>query len=137
MDAPAPGGLGGTYAGNPIGLRGGARGAGRDRRGGLLRAGQPVGEVMRGRLESLQSRVPRMAEVRGLGAMLAAEFCQPGGHTPDPDFTKSVQARALEKGLLLLTCGVYANVIRFLFPLTIPEPLFNEGLSILESVLSA
>ncbi len=91
---------------------------------------------MRGQLEALRSRVPRIAEVRGLGAMLAVEFCQPDGHTPDPDFTRAVQARALERGLMLLTCGVYANVLRFLFPLTIPEPVFAEGLSILDTALT-
>jgi 4-aminobutyrate aminotransferase-like enzyme len=78
-----------------------------------------------------------MAEVRGLGAMLAVEFCQPGGNTPDPDFTKKVQARAQERGLVLLTCGVYANVIRFLFPLTIQDAVFTEALTLLEEALTA
>jgi 4-aminobutyrate aminotransferase-like enzyme len=68
--------------------------------------------------------------------MLAVEFCQPGGDTPDPDFTQRVRARALEKGLMLLTCGVYGNVIRFLFPLTIPDAVFAEALSILEASLT-
>ncbi len=137
MDAPAPGGLGGTYAGNPLSIAAAHAVLDVIEEEGLVQRANQLGEVTRGRLEALRARVPRIAEVRGLGAMLAVEFCQPGGHTPDPDFTKAVQARALEKGLMLLTCGVYANVIRFLFPLTIPEPLFNEGLSILESVLTA
>ncbi|MFL5346134.1 MAG: 4-aminobutyrate--2-oxoglutarate transaminase [Hyalangium sp.] len=137
MDAPAPGGLGGTYAGNPLSIAAAHAVLDVIEEEGLVQRANQLGEVMRGRLEALRARVPSIAEVRGLGAMLAVEFCQPGSHTPDPDFTKTVQARALEKGLMLLTCGVYANVIRFLFPLTIPEPLFQEGLSLLESVLTA
>jgi 4-aminobutyrate aminotransferase len=137
MDAPAPGGLGGTYAGNPMAIAAALAVLDVIEQEGLVKRAQQLGEVMRGRLETLRARVPRIAEVRGLGAMLAIELCHPGGHTPDPDFTRAVQARALERGLMLLTCGVYANVIRFLFPLTIPEPLFNEGLSLLEASLTA
>ncbi|WP_224247982.1 4-aminobutyrate--2-oxoglutarate transaminase [Hyalangium gracile] len=137
MDAPAPGGLGGTYAGNPLSIAAAHAVLDVIEEEGLVKRAHQLGEVMRGRLEGLRARVPRMAEVRGLGAMLAVEFCQPGGHTPDPDFARAVQAKALEKGLMLLTCGVYANVIRFLFPLTIPEALFNEGLGVLEAVLTA
>jgi 4-aminobutyrate aminotransferase-like enzyme len=135
MDAPAPGGLGGTYAGNPMAIAAALAVLDVIEQEGLVQRAQQLGEVMRGRLVALRARVPRIAEVRGLGAMLAIELCQLGGHTPDPDFTRAVQARALERGLMLLTCGVYANVIRFLFPLTIPEHLFNEGLSILEAAL--
>lgn len=137
MDAPAPGGLGGTYAGNPLAIAAAHAVLDVMEEESLVPRANQLGAVMRGRLEALRARVPSIAEVRGLGAMLAVEFCKPGGHTPDPDFTRTVQARALEKGLMLLTCGVYANVIRFLFPLTIPEPVFTEGLSILESVLTA
>jgi 4-aminobutyrate aminotransferase len=68
--------------------------------------------------------------------MLAVEFMKPGGG-PDADFARQIQARALEQGLVLLTCGVHANVIRFLFPLTIQEPVFAEGLDILERALTA
>jgi 4-aminobutyrate aminotransferase len=69
--------------------------------------------------------------------MLAVEFTKPGTRTPDPDLAKQVQARALARGLLLLTCGVHANVIRFLFPLTIPDAVFAEGLGALEEALLA
>jgi 4-aminobutyrate aminotransferase len=68
--------------------------------------------------------------------MIAAEFCKPGTHEPDAAFAKHVQARALERGLLLLVCGVYANVVRFLFPLTIEDHVFDEALGILEDVLT-
>ncbi len=136
MDAPAPGGLGGTYAGNPMSIAAALAVLDVIEEEGLVQRANQLGERLRGHLEALRARVPRMAEVRGLGAMLAVEFCEPGGHTPDPDFTRAVQARALERGLMLLTCGVYANVIRFLFPLTIPESVFTEGLSILETALT-
>jgi 4-aminobutyrate aminotransferase-like enzyme len=76
-----------------------------------------------------------VAEIRGLGSMVAIEFKHPITGMPDADFTKRVQAHALEKGLLLLTCGVYGNVIRFLFPLTIPDAVMTEALAILDSAL--
>ena len=82
-------------------------------------------------------RATRMADVRGLGSMVAVEFCVPGTSRPDAEFAKTVQRRALERGLFLLTCGVDANVIRFLYPLTIPERHFEEGLSILAEALEA
>jgi 4-aminobutyrate aminotransferase-like enzyme len=137
MDAPAPGGLGGTYAGSPLGIAAAHAVLDVMQEEKLVERGNRLGGELRERLTALKARVPQMAEVRGLGAMLAVEFCQPGGHTPDPDFTKRVQARALERGLVLLTCGVYGNVIRFLFPLTIPDAVFAEGLSALEAALTA
>ncbi|MCI0570378.1 MAG: aminotransferase class III-fold pyridoxal phosphate-dependent enzyme, partial [Myxococcaceae bacterium] len=102
----------------------------------LVERAQRLGAELRARLESLKSRVPQMAEVRGLGAMLAVELNQPGSQTLDPDFTKRVQMRARERGLLLLTCGVHGNVLRFLFPLTVPDAVFSEALGILETVLT-
>ena len=73
----------------------------------------------------------------GMGAMVAVEFKRPDSHEPDPDFTKRVQTLALEKGLILLSCGLYGNVLRFLFPLTIPQAQFDEGLSILTQALQS
>jgi 4-aminobutyrate aminotransferase/4-aminobutyrate aminotransferase/(S)-3-amino-2-methylpropionate transaminase len=67
--------------------------------------------------------------------MVAVEFCKAGGTEPDADFTRRVQALALERGLLLLVCGVYSNVVRFLFPLTIQDSVFDEAMGILEAVL--
>ena len=135
MDAPAPGGLGGTYAGNPLALA--AANAVLDifEQEGLLARANVLGGRLKETLESLRDAVPQIAEVRGLGAMIGVEFCQPGSNTPHPDFAKQVQARALDRGLLLLTCGIYANVIRFMFPLTISDSLMAEGLEILTSAL--
>jgi len=94
-----------------------------------------LGERLKARLVALRGEVAQIADVRGPGAMVAVEFNKAGTSEPDADFTKRVQARALERGLLLLTCGVYSNVIRFLFPLTIQDAVFEEGLAILEEVL--
>jgi 4-aminobutyrate aminotransferase len=135
MDAPAPGGLGGTYAGNPLAIAAAHAVLDVIAEEKLVDRANVLGRQLTGRLEGLKGRVPRIAEVRGPGAMLAVEFMTPGGG-PDPDFAKQVQARALEQGLVLLTCGVHANVIRFLFPLTIQQQVFEEGLGILERALA-
>jgi len=81
--------------------------------------------------------VPQIADVRGPGGMVAVEFCKPGTGEADAAFAKRVQTAALERGLLLLICGVHGNVIRFLFPLTIQDAVFDEALGILEHVLTA
>ncbi|TDF64674.1 4-aminobutyrate--2-oxoglutarate transaminase [Cupriavidus sp. L7L] len=135
MDAPAPGGLGGTYAGNPLAVASALAVLDVLESEKLIERGAELGQRLMTRLESLRPRVPQIAEVRGVGAMVAVEFRQADG-SPDPDFTRTVQNRALEKGLLLLSCGVYGNVIRFLFPLTIQDAVMNEGLDILAEALT-
>jgi 4-aminobutyrate aminotransferase-like enzyme len=94
-----------------------------------------LGKRLRDMLESLRYVVPQISEVRGLGAMVAIELCRPHSTIPDAQFAKRVQKTALDRGLVLLLCGIYGNVIRFLFPLTIPEGVLTEALSILESAL--
>jgi len=136
MDAPAPGGLGGTYAGNPLAVAAAHAVLDIMQAEKLPERGEQLGQRLRARLEGLRAKVPQIADVRGLGAMLAVEFTDAQGN-PDAAFTQAVQARALEKGLLLLVCGVYSNVIRFLFPLTIADALFEEALGVLEEVLTA
>jgi len=135
MDAAAPGGLGGTYAGNPLALASAhaVLDVIDDER--LCERATLLGETLKARLQALRADVPQLADVRGPGAMVAAEFLQPDSRTPDPAFAKLVQARALERGLLLLICGTYGNVIRFLFPLTIETPVFDEALALLEEAL--
>jgi 4-aminobutyrate aminotransferase len=140
MDAPLPGGLGGTYAGNPLAVAAAHAviDVMRDER--LPERGAALGARICRELEAMRERIPQIADVRGLGAMVAVEFGSggQGGGEPDADFTKRVQAQALQRGLILLSCGVNANVIRFLFPLTIAEPVFDEALAILrESLLAA
>ena len=135
MDAPAPGGLGGTYAGNPLAVAAAHAVLDIFEQEPLLERANVLGQRLVTCLESLRGAVPQIADVRGLGAMIAVEFNKVGGHEPDADFTKRVQNGTLAKGLILLTCGVYANALRFLFPLTIDDKVFDEALAIIESVL--
>ena len=137
MDAPAPGGLGGTYAGSPLALAAAEAVFDVIAAERLCERAQQLGEQLRARLESLRAAVPQIAEVRGLGGMLAVEFMQPGSRTPDADTPKRVQQQALAKGLILLGCGTHYNVLRFLFPLTIEDDVFAEALDILEAALRA
>ncbi|OQS11511.1 4-aminobutyrate--2-oxoglutarate transaminase [Chromobacterium violaceum] len=137
MDAPAPGGLGGTYAGNPLALAAAHAVLDVIDSEKLVERAQRLGDALKEKLNGLKSAVPQIAEVRGLGAMIAVEFNQPGSHQPDPDFAKKVQQHALANGLILLTCGIYANVVRFLFPLTIEDEVFAEALGKLEAALKA
>ena len=79
--------------------------------------------------------MPQIAEVRGVGAMVAVEFLDPVSGKPDAEYAKKVQQHALQHGLLLLTCGSYGNVIRFLFPLTIPDTVMDEALGMLTAAM--
>ncbi|HSQ72897.1 MAG TPA: 4-aminobutyrate--2-oxoglutarate transaminase [Rubrivivax sp.] len=138
MDAPAPGGLGGTYAGNPLAIAAAHAVIDIMVDEQLPARGAHLGDALKSRLEALRRRVPQIHDVRGLGAMVAVEFRQPGSGEPDADFTRRVQAQALQRGLILLSCGVDANVLRFLFPLTVPQAVFDEALDILaDSLLAA
>lgn len=100
-----------------------------------LRPRREAGNKLTAHLSALRATVPAISDVRGLGCMVAVEFAKADG-TPDADFTKLVQKRAQDAGLLLLTCGVYGNVIRFLFPLTIEDAVLDEGLAILAKALA-
>ncbi|MFT3721761.1 4-aminobutyrate--2-oxoglutarate transaminase [Pseudorhodoferax sp.] len=136
MDAPAPGGLGGTYAGNALAIAAAHAVLDVIEDEQLCARAERLGQRLKARLQALRGSVPQISDVRGLGAMVAVEFAKADG-TPDPDFTKLVQQRARDAGLLLLTCGVHANVVRFLFPLTIEDALLDEGLDILAAALQA
>jgi 4-aminobutyrate aminotransferase/4-aminobutyrate aminotransferase/(S)-3-amino-2-methylpropionate transaminase len=138
MDAAAPGGLGGTYAGNPLAVASAHAVLEIIDDENLCERAVVLGDRIKAKLVALQSDVPQIADVRGPGAMVAVEFCRPGGSSslePDAELTRRVQARALERGLLLLVCGVYSNVVRFLFPLTIQDAVFDEAVGILEDVI--
>lgn len=135
MDAPGPGGLGGTYGGNPIGIAAGNAVLDVIEEENLNERAGSLGNRLKQKLQSLRESVPQIADIRGPGFMNAVEFNLPGSKTPNPDFTNKVRERALQKGLILLTCGVYGNVIRFLAPITIQDDVFNEALTILETTL--
>jgi len=137
MDAPAPGGLGGTYAANPLAVAAAHAVLDIIEEEQLCERAHLLGERLTQRLHAARGDVPQIAEVRGLGAMLAVEFHDPHSGAPDGAFARKVQAEALRRGLLLLTCGGYGQVIRFLFPLTIGDAVFAEALDILDSALRA
>jgi len=136
MDAPAPGGLGGTYAANPLAVASALAVLDVIADEKLCARAKKLGTKLTRHLEALRATVPAISDVRGLGCMVAVEFAKADG-TPDPEFTQQVQRRARDAGLLLLTCGVYGNVIRFLFPLTIEDSVLDEGLAILDQAMMA
>jgi len=133
MDAAPRGSLGGTYAGNPLAIAAALAVLDVIDEEGLIARADALGLRLRQALAGFGH--PRIAEIRGLGAMVAAEFRQPDGR-PDTDTAARIQRRALERGLVLLTCGAYGHVIRFLFPLTIPDGLLEEGLAILREAMA-
>lgn len=137
MDAPIPGALGGTYAGNPLALAAALAVMDIIDAENLIERANTTGQKLRATLADLAASTPAMAEIRGLGAMIAVEFHHPEDKSPDPELASAIQRRALRNGLVLLTCGVYGNVIRFLFPLTIEDAILDEGLHILSEAIRA
>jgi 4-aminobutyrate aminotransferase len=136
MDAPAPGGLGGTYAGNALAVAAAHAVLDIIERDELCVRAEHLGMRLRSALETARARCPAIGEVRGLGSMMAIEFVEPTTGAPSPEITQRVQKHALAQGLLLLTCGVHGNVIRFLYPLTIPEPQFDAAIDLLLGCLA-
>jgi 4-aminobutyrate aminotransferase-like enzyme len=136
MDAPAAGGLGGTYAAHPLAIASAHAVLDVIADEKLCERAERLGKLLKARLAKLRASVPAITDVRGLGSMVAVEFAKADG-TPDPEFAKKVQQRAQADGLLLLSCGVHGNVIRFLFPLTIEDDVFEQGLAILAKALKA
>ncbi len=136
MDAPNPGGLGGTYAGHPLAIAAAHAVLDVMAEEQLPARAQVLGERLVAHLRKAQAANACIGDVRALGAMVACDFVNPHTGAPDADKAKQVQQAALKKGLLLLTCGVHGNVLRFLFPLTIEDAVFDEGLDILAQVLA-
>ena len=136
MDAPHPGGLGGTYAGNPLAVAASHAVLDVMAEERLPQRAAKLGAQLLARLQLAKAKNPRMGEIRALGGMVACEFVDAATGAPDADLTKKLQQAALQKGLLLLTCGVYGNVMRFLFPLTIEDSVFEEALHILDQVFA-
>lgn len=135
MDAPAPGGLGGTYAGNPLAVAAAHAVLDIIDQENLCQRANDLGLHLVEVLKQARERCPAIADIRAQGSMVAVEFNDPQTGKPSPEFTREVQNRAQQEGLLLLSCGVYGNVIRFLYPLTIPEAQFSKALDILSRAL--
>ena len=137
MDAVHPGGLGGTFGGNPLACAAALAVFDTIESEGLLQRANRIGEVALPRLERLVTPTGPVGDARGRGAMVAIELVAPDGRRPNPMATVEVARRCHEQGLLVLTAGTYGNVIRLLPPLVIPDDLLDEGLDILESAVRA
>jgi 4-aminobutyrate aminotransferase / (S)-3-amino-2-methylpropionate transaminase / 5-aminovalerate transaminase len=134
MDAAEPGGLGGTYGGNPVACAAALAVLDIIEQEKLLARADAVGQRIKAALEKLsrQNDLLPIAAIRGPGAMVAFEIVKErGGFDPDPEATKRLTTRALELGLVVLSCGVYGNVIRILVPLTASDAIVDEGMSLL------
>jgi 4-aminobutyrate aminotransferase / (S)-3-amino-2-methylpropionate transaminase / 5-aminovalerate transaminase len=132
-----PGGLGGTYGGNPVACAAALAAIETMATDDLCGAARAIEAVMRPRLDALAEKYEAVGDVRGRGAMLAVELVRPGGRTPDPALTQAVSAACHAEGLITLTAGTYGNVLRFLPPLVIGEALLTEGLDILDAAFAA
>lgn len=138
MDAVIPGGLGGTYGGNPVACAAALAAIEAIEEEGLLARSTELGEHFRARFAEIGARVApyRMWDIRGLGAMLAVEFVTDfDSATPDAALTKAVVAHALKRGLILLACGMHGNALRIMVPLTASDAIIEEGLAIFEAAL--
>jgi 4-aminobutyrate aminotransferase/(S)-3-amino-2-methylpropionate transaminase len=138
MDAPAPGGLGGTYAGSPMSCAAALAVLKVFEQENLLERSRALGIRLTASLKKMAAHNSCIADVRGLGAMVAMELCKGGDiHQPDADLAKRLVAEATKRGLILLSCGTSGNVIRILVPLTACDALVDEGLAIIDAALTA
>ncbi|MET0767833.1 MAG: 4-aminobutyrate--2-oxoglutarate transaminase [Aeromicrobium sp.] len=134
MDAAHVSGLGGTYGGNPIACAAALATIATIESENLVERAQQIQRLMLDALRTLQAGDPRVGDVRGRGAMIAVELVRPGTREPDADLAKAVAASAHRNGVIVLTCGTYGNVLRFLPPLAIDDELLAEGLQILTDI---
>ena len=136
MDAVHVGGLGGTYGGNPVACAAALGAIETMEVEDLPAAARRIESVMLPRLHAIAEKSGRIGDVRGRGAMLAVEVVLPGTHEPDAATTAAIAAACHQQGVVVLTAGTYGNVLRFLPPLTIPEPLLVEALDVLEQAFT-
>jgi 4-aminobutyrate aminotransferase/(S)-3-amino-2-methylpropionate transaminase len=138
MDAAGPGGLGGTYAGNPLACAAALETIAVYERENVAARAEAIGARVRSRMVKLQEKSPLVGDVRGLGAMQAVELVRDRTtREPADTETAAVVARARERGVLLISAGTYGNVIRFLFPLTIADAELDEGLEVVCSAIES
>jgi 4-aminobutyrate aminotransferase/(S)-3-amino-2-methylpropionate transaminase len=137
MDAPAPGGLGGTYAGNPLACAAGLAVLDVFEQENILARAESLGQRLMERFSSLQQEVAQIGDVRGLGAMVALEFVRdPHNKEPAPELVDQIIAEARKQGVLLLKAGLYGNVLRILAPLVIEEALIDHALATLSTIIT-
>ncbi|WP_016673846.1 4-aminobutyrate--2-oxoglutarate transaminase, partial [Yersinia pestis] len=137
MDAPLPGSLGGTYAGNPLAVAASLAVLDIIAEEKLCERALILGAKLVDVLEKAQMSNAAIVGIRARGSMVAVEFNDPVSGKPSPELTRAYQRQALEEGLLLLSCGVHSNVIRFLYPLTIPDKQFKQAMNILTRLLAS
>jgi len=137
MDAVHVGGLGGTYGGNPIACAAALAVIETIEADGLVERAREIEELVVGRLRAIGERDSRIGDVRGRGAMLAVELVQAGTDTPDPVLAKEIATRSHAEGVIVLTCGTYGNVLRFLPPLSITDEQLHEAYDVIEAALAA
>ena len=137
MDAVHGGGLGGTYGGNPVACAAALGALSTIEEQDLVGKARRINEIMVPRLHEMQAKYPVIGDVRGRGAMLAVELVKPGTLEPATDVIAAVIKYCHQEGVLVLTAGTYGNVLRFLPPLTMPEHLLEEALSVLDKAFSA
>ena len=135
MDSPHVSGLGGTYGGNPVACAAALATIETIESENLVERAAAIGVLMKDRLGRLQAENDRIGDVRGRGAMIAVELVKPGTTEPDPALAKALAAGAHAAGVIVLTCGTYGNVLRFLPPLAISDALLTEGLDVLARLL--
>ncbi len=137
MESVHVGGLGGTYGGNPVACAAALAAIETIKAENLVTRAGEIERIMLGRLHRMQAEDNRIGDVRGRGAMIAVELVQRDSTDPDPGLTAAVATVAREKGVIVLTCGTYGNVLRFLPPLSISDELLNDGLDVLADAFSA
>lgn len=135
MDAPHVSGLGGTYGGNPVACAAALATIDTIEADGLVARAAQIETLMKDKLGRMQAEDDRIGDVRGRGAMIAVELVKSGTLEPDPELTKNLLAAAHQAGVIVLSCGTFGNVLRFLPPLAISDELLLEGLDILELIL--
>jgi 4-aminobutyrate aminotransferase/(S)-3-amino-2-methylpropionate transaminase len=136
MDAPHVSGLGGTYGGNPISCAAALATIETIELDGLVARAGEIEALMKDRLHRLQAEDDRIGDVRGRGAMIAVELVKSGSAEPDPELTKALSSAAHAAGVIVLTCGTFGNILRFLPPLSISDELLTEGLDVLALLLA-
>jgi len=137
MDASHPGGLGGTFGGNPVSSAAVVAVFAEVEKRGLLNEAKRVEKTLKPALLDLQKKHPVIADVRGVGAMLAIEFMDPTTGKPAPEAAKAVQTHALHAGVLILTAGTFGNVLRFLPPVVITDEQLHEAVTVMDNALSS
>jgi 4-aminobutyrate aminotransferase / (S)-3-amino-2-methylpropionate transaminase / 5-aminovalerate transaminase len=135
MDSPHVSGLGGTYGGNPVACAAALATIETIEADGLIERAQQIETLMKDRLGRLQAEDDRIGDVRGRGAMIAMELVKAATTEPDADLTRALCAGCHAAGVIVLSCGTFGNVLRFLPPLTISDDLLVEGLDVLALVL--